>query len=161
MFDQIGAISTYNADIDIQGNVGGGFFLLANWGYADSKIEPLRADGTPQVNAGRRFPHAPKHTGRIWMTRAFRFEGGTSISFSLGNRYVGRYFLNAANTAIMPSRGTMDGAINVRRGKYDVSVNLANLTDKERYFVSQINGGGLLYPGQPINATLTLRYRFR
>jgi hypothetical protein len=31
----------------------------------------------------------------------------------------------------------------------------------DRYFVSQINSGGLLYPGQPFNATLTLRYRFR
>jgi iron complex outermembrane recepter protein len=161
MFDQIGTTTTYNADVDIQGNIGSGIWLLANWGYADSRIEPFRADGTPQPNAGRRFPHAPRHTSRVWITKTFRLEGSTSLSVSLGQRYVGRYFMNAANTTIMPSLGTADGAISLRRGKYDVAVNFGNLLDKDRYFDSQINGGAQLYPGEPFNATLTVRYRFQ
>ncbi len=32
--------------------------------------------------------------------------------------------------------------------------------NRERYFVSQINAGNQLYPGQPINLFVTLRYRF-
>lgn len=121
----------------------------------------MRADGSPQANAGRRFPHAPKHTSRIWITKAFRVGTTTRITASLGARYVYRYFANSANTAVVPSMSTMDGAISMRRGKYDVSVNLANLTDKEHYFVSQINGGGQLYPGQPFGATVTVGYRFQ
>jgi hypothetical protein len=118
MFEQIGTTSTYNADIDLQGNLSRSLWLIANWGYADCKIEPLRADGTPQPNAGKRFPQAPKHTSRVWMTKTFQLEGkDTSLSFSLGGRYVARYFLNTANTAIIPSRSTADGAINLRHGK--------------------------------------------
>jgi outer membrane receptor protein involved in Fe transport len=45
-------------------------------------------------------------------------------------------------------------------GSYDVSANLENLLNVKRYFVSQINGAQL-YPGQPFNTTLTVRYRFR
>jgi iron complex outermembrane receptor protein len=161
MFEQIGTTSTYNADLDIQGNVGGGFWVLGNWGYADSKIEPFRADGSPQPNAGRRFPHAPKHTARISVTRTFRLGESVKLNVNLGGRYVGRYFLNAANTSIMPSRTTMDGAVSLQRRQYDVAVNFANLLNAERYFVSQINGGGLLYPGPPFGATVTFRYRFQ
>jgi outer membrane receptor protein involved in Fe transport len=79
----------------------------------------------------------------------------------LGGRYVHGYYMNSANTTFMPSRTTMDGAINVTHGSYDLTVNLVNLLDKERYYVSQINGGSQLYPGQPLNATVTVRYRPR
>jgi outer membrane receptor for monomeric catechols len=161
MFEQIGTTSTYNADVDMQGNVGGGLWLLANWGYADSRIDPLRADGSPQPNAGRRFPHAPKHTARLSITKSFDLAPSTSLNVNVGGRYVSEYFLNSANTVVMPDRTTFDGAVTLRRGAYDVALNLGNLLDRNRYFVSQINGGGLLYPGQPFNAALTLRYRFQ
>lgn len=161
LFDQIGRTTTYNADVDLQGELGGGVRVLANWGYADSLIDRLRSDGTPQPQAGLRFPHAPKHTARIWLGRSFRLNDETDLQVNLGGRHVGDYFLNTANTLVMPSRTTFDGAVNLRRGPYDITVNLSNLTNRERYYVSQINGGGLLYPGQPFNATLTLRYRFQ
>ena len=61
---------------------------------------------------------------------------------------------------VMPDRTTFDGAVTLRRGPYDIQLNLGNLLDRDRYYVSQINGGGLLYPGPPFNAQLTLRYRF-
>jgi iron complex outermembrane receptor protein len=161
MFEQIGTSSTYNADVDIQGHVGGGFWVLAAWGYADSTIDALRADGSPQPNAGRRFAHSPRHTARLSITKTFELGDVTAVSVNLGGRHVSDYFLNSANTTAMPSRTTFDGAVTLRRGPYDIAVNLTNLLDKRYYFVSQINGGGLLYPGQPFNAALTLRYRFQ
>jgi outer membrane receptor for monomeric catechols len=160
-FEQIGTATTYNGDLDIQGDLGWGVSLLANYGYADSKIDQLRADGMPQANGGRRFPHAPKHTGRIWLTKSFSVGDSTRVTASLGNTYQYSYFANAANTVRVPSVGTMDGAVGVRRGKYDVAVNFGNITNKEHYFVSQINGGGQLYPGQPFSAMLTVGYRFQ
>jgi outer membrane receptor protein involved in Fe transport len=68
---------------------------------------------------------------------------------------------SVANTiaGMVPTRRTMEGAVSVRRGKYDVTMNFENITDKERYFVSQWVGN--LYPGKPFNVTLTLRYRFQ
>jgi hypothetical protein len=45
------------------------------------------------------------------------------------------------------------------RRKYDVGVNFTNLLNANRHFYSVINGSQL-YPGQPLSATLTVRYRF-
>jgi len=160
-FEQIGAGTTFNGDLDIQGELGGGVTLIANYGYADSRIDAFRADGAPQVNAGRRNPHAPKHQSRIWLTKSFRAGENTRITASLGGRYVYRYFANSNNTVMIPSRSTMDGAVSFRRPKYDITLNLDNLTNKKHYFVSQINGGGLLYPGPPLNARVTIGYRFQ
>jgi outer membrane receptor for monomeric catechols len=159
VFQQVGKASTYNMDLDVNGALGRGFAVIANYGYADSLIERFRTDGLPQTNGGNRFPQAPKHLSRIWLTKSLHLGQESRLNFSLGGRYVRHYFTNTANTAIVPSATTFDGAISLTRRKYDVVVNFANLLNAQRYFVSQINSTQL-YPGPPINATLTLRYRF-
>ena len=159
VFEQVGKATTYNMDYDITGNVGRGFSVIANYSYADSFIDPLRADGLPQVNGGKRFANAPKHISRVWITKAMDVGEETKLNFSLGGRYVRHYFTNSANTTIMPSLTTFDGAVGLTRKKYDLQVNLGNLLNKARYFTSVINSTQL-YPGPPFNATMTLRYRF-
>jgi iron complex outermembrane receptor protein len=161
MFLQVGRSTTYNADVDVEGRIGRGLSLIAAWGYAEGRIDRLREDGLPQQNGGLRFPHAPKHTARLSVTKMFNLSDTTALSVNLGGRHVSEYFLNTANTVTMPERTTFDGAVMLRRGDYDIGVNFTNLTDRERYFVSQINGGGLLYPGEPFNGKVTVRYRFQ
>ena len=82
------------------------------------------------------------------------------MTVGLGSRYVGDYFTNAINTIVLPSRLTFDGVVSLRVDTVDVAVNLVNITNNERYFVSNINSGNQFYPGQPFNATVTVRYRF-
>lgn len=160
-FEQVGKASTYNMDLDINGNVGRGVFVIANYSFVDSLIDRFRTDGLPQTNGGRRFPHAPKHISRIWLTKSFDVGQNTKINASLGGRYQRHYFTSTANSTnqMVPSLTTFDGAVSVTRTKYDVQVNFANLLNRGRYFSSVINGSQL-YPGVPFNATLTLRYRF-
>ena len=160
VFQQVGKASTYSMDLDINGNLGRGLLLVGNYAYADSLIERFRVDGAPQINGGNRFPHAPKHISRIWLTKSMNVGESAKVNFSLGGRYQARYYANATNTNLVPSLTTFDGAVSLTRAKYDVQVNVANLLNAERYFVSQINGGNQLYPGPPFNATMTLRYRF-
>ena len=159
VFEQVGKASTYNMDLDINGNLGRGFYLIANYAYADSLIDRFRTDGVLQTNGGKRFPHAPKHISRIWVTKSFNVSDNSRLNFSLGGRYQRHYFTNTANTTIVPSLTTFDGAVTLTRPKYDVGVNFTNLLNAQRYFTSVINGSQL-YPGPPIAATLTVRYRF-
>jgi len=112
-----------------------------------------------RLNGGKRFPQAPKHLSRVWITKSLKVGQGSILNFSVGGRYVRHYFTNSANTAIIPSATTFDGGAGLSRRKYDISINFANLLNRGRYFVSQINSTQL-YPGPPFNATLTLRYRF-
>ena len=159
VFEQVGKATTYSMDLDINGDVGRGFRILANYAYADSLIDRFRTDGVAQTNGGKRFPQAPKHLSRVWITKSLKVGQESTLNFSVGGRYVRHYFTNSANTAIIPSATTFDGGVGLTRRNYDISVNFANLLNRERYFVSQINSTQL-YPGPPFNATLTLRYRF-
>ncbi len=159
VFQQVGKATTYNMDFDAKGDVGNGFWITANYSFADSLIDRFQANGMPQTNGGKQFPHAPKHISRIWVTRSFKFGEDTRLNVSLGGRYQRHYFTNTANTTIVPSLTTFDGAITLTRKRYDIGVNFSNLLNAERYFDSVINGSQL-YAGQPISATLTTRYRF-
>ena len=159
VFEQVGKATTYNTDLDINGDVGHGFSVLANYSYADSLIDRFRTDGLPQTNGGNRFAYSPKHISRVWITKSLKVGEESQLNFSLGGRYVRHYFTSTANTTMVPSLTTFDGAVSFTRPHYDLQVNLANLLNKERYFPNVINSTQL-YPGPPLNATLTLRYRF-
>jgi outer membrane receptor protein involved in Fe transport len=159
VFEQVGKASTYNIDFDAKGDLGHGFRVTSNYAFPDSLIDRFRSDGVPQTNGGKRFPQAPKHISRTMATKTFKFGESTKLNFSLGGRYMRHYYTNTANTTLVPSVTTFDGAVSLERSKYDVQANFSNLLNAERYFVSVINGSQL-YPGEPISATLTLRYRF-
>jgi outer membrane receptor protein involved in Fe transport len=83
----------------------------------------------------------------------------TGLTSSLGARYMGSQFLNTTNTTLIGSYLTFSGAVGVRYKNYEATLNMENLLNRERYFVSQINGNQL-YPGAPVNAFVSLRYRF-
>src|SRR4030095_5982591 len=111
VFQQVGKASTYNLDLDVNGDLGKGFLLGANYAYADGLVDRFRTDGLPQLNGGKRFPHAPKHISRIWLTKSVNVTDSTRLNFSIGGRYQLRYYANTANTNLVPSLTTFDGAV--------------------------------------------------
>lgn len=159
LFTQAGKASTRALDVDLEGSIGHGVRLVASYGYTDPKYDEFR-QGTTDL-AGNKQQLAAAHSGRLWGTKSLRLTDTRSLAIGLGARYVGEYFTNAANTIVLPDRLTFDGVVSVRMRDWDVAVNLANLTNNERYFVSNINSGNQFYPGPPFNATLTIGYRFR
>jgi iron complex outermembrane receptor protein len=159
LFDQAGQASSKVADFDVLGELPRGLFTTTSYNFSGARYDDfLQQNGTNLK--GNRLTHAPRHTGRIWLTKLWKVGENSSITGSIGGRYVNRYVANAANTVFVPSVFTMSGAAGFKRPRWDVMVNLENLTNKERYFTSQINGGNQLYPGQPFNAFVTLRFRF-
>jgi outer membrane receptor protein involved in Fe transport len=160
LFEQAGRSSSKVVDFDLEGQLGRGIRASANYGYALPRYDEFH-NAAGQNLAGFMLPHSPRHKARVWLTKLWKVGEKTTLSSSLGANYSYRYFTNAGNTIILPSRFTMDGALNLMRARWEVGVNFSNLTNKERYFVSQINGGNQLYPGQPFSAMLTVRYRFQ
>ena len=93
--------------------------------------------------------------------KQWKLSETTGLISSLGARYMGWEYLNSANTNRLGGYVVFSGSVGVQRRKYDVTINAENLLNRNRYFVSQINGGSQLYPGQPINVFATIRYRFK
>lgn len=160
VFEQVGQTTTKNVDFDMSGEVGRGFSVLANWSYSLSLIDKLRTDGVAQANGGLQFVHSPKQISGLGISKYVKLNAATALNLNVKYRHVGNYFLNGANTLVMPKADTADASVTLRRKQVDVAVNMYNITNKRQYFVSQINSGSLLYPGKPFNAALTLRYRF-
>lgn len=162
LFTQAGKASTRAFDFDLEGSLGRGFRAVASYGYADPTYDLFRqGTGATAIDlAGNQQQLAPHHTARVWGTKSLQLSRRASMTAGLGGRYVGDYFTNAINTIVLPSRLTFDGVVSFRVDALDVAVNLANLTNNDRYFVSNINSGNQFYPGQPFNATVTVRYRF-
>jgi iron complex outermembrane receptor protein len=158
LFSQAGKASTRAFDFDLQGQLGHGLSVLGSYGYVDPKYDNFQS-GTTDLS-GNQQTLAPHHTSRIWGIKSFRLTPTVSLSTGLGGRYVGTYYTDTANTILFPSRLTFDGVVSVRLREWDVAVNLTNILNKDRYFVSNINSGNQWYPGQPFNATLTLRRTF-
>ena len=75
-------------------------------------------------------------------------------------RYLGAQYMNSTDTIFVGGYTVFSGAIGLRKKRFEMQVNAENLLDRQRYFVSQINGTQL-YPGPPINVFATVRYRFQ
>lgn len=156
VFTQAGKAESKVAEFDLEGNLSHGFRATANYGFADARYDRVNA---PLANLDRRLANAPRHTARVWVTRTWHLNEATSMFTSLGARYINAYFTNATNTATIPSLFIMSSSVGMARKQWSASVNMENLTDKQRYFTSQINSTQL-YPGPPFNVFVTLRYRF-
>ncbi|MCU1385117.1 MAG: hypothetical protein JWL71_3814 [Acidobacteria bacterium] len=161
LFEQAGRSSSRVLDADLEGSLGHGVRAVASYGFVDPQFDDFKASATAVNLAGNELPQAPRHTARAWATKSIDLGSRSSVTASLGGRYVAHYFTNSANTIVLPSRLTFDGAVGFRRQAWDVTLNLINLTNVETYYVSQINSGTQLYPGPPFNASVTVRYRLR
>jgi iron complex outermembrane receptor protein len=157
VFSQAGKAESKVIESDIEGNLSHGIRATANYGFADARYDAVNA---PPANRAKRLANAPRHSARAWLTKTWRIKEETSLITSLGARYINSYYTNATSTVMIPSLFNMSAAVGIGRKKWDATLNMENLTDKQRYFVSQINGGNQLYPGAPFNAFVTLRYRF-
>lgn len=153
-FTQAGQQSSRGVELDAEGVIGKGITALLNYGYADAQFDDF-LQGTRQL-AGLRPNFVARHTGSLWVTKAF----DNGFGFSLGGRYRGNLFSDRLNSIRLGGFTTWDANLFYRRNKIEYSVNFMNILNKRRYFLSAINDNQL-YPGAPINVFGTIRWRFR
>ncbi len=107
-------------------------------------------------NIGNVVQFTPETGASLWTT--YNFTGGLAgLEVGGGLTYQGRVYLNAGNTASVPSYTTIDGYVSYGWDRFRVSLNAYNLSD-ELYF-AQIHGNRVT-PGQgrTIMATLGVVY---
>ena len=124
-------------------------------GYSYMKSEVLRGtlyDGSSLK--GNEFTTAPKHSASLW---SYYSLPGTDVSFGLGARYVGAYYLNAANTDKSDGTTLFDAAFNYQIAKgTDLAVNVSNLLDEQHV----VGSGTANYynPGREITAKVSYNW---
>ncbi len=157
-FDQAGQQSSRGIDFDVNGNIGKGIRLIANYGYTLPRWDSFFTSNRTVNLSGFRPRFTQRHATNLWLTKAW----DNGLTASIGQRYLSSMFADNANTQNNKLGGysTFSGAISYRRGFYQVGVNADNLFGRDRYFIAGIYDTQV-YPGQPLNVSATLRLFFR
>lgn len=141
-----------------------GWTILANFVLQNVEVESnaLASNAIMGVNnrsiAGTRPAGVARTGGRLWTTYDFQQQALHGWGVGLGLTYKGDSYADSLNLYQVPSYVVLDAAIYYRQKKFDVTLNLRNLTDKT-YYTSPTFSGAL--PGDKRSAMLTARYRFQ
>ena len=129
--------------------------IFAGYTYLDGKINNLNevSSGTRFSRDGNVLPNTPKHSATLWS--AYRIGHGWEIGG--GAVYSSSRLLNNANSAKVGGYTRYDATLAYLTKKYDVRLNLQNLTDKEYFDVAS---GGRATPATGRALIATVNYRF-
>jgi catecholate siderophore receptor len=95
-------------------------------------------------------------SGNIWTV--YKLGGGWEVGG--GARHSSGFWLNDANTGEVPKYTAYDATVAYVRPKYEIRLNLVNLTDKTYYTGGYQNSPNRVLPGSPRGVAVTLRYTF-
>ncbi|HOY77803.1 MAG TPA: TonB-dependent receptor [Hyphomonadaceae bacterium] len=127
-------------ELGVAGMVTDQWSVNVNATWLDTKI----TDSSTVANIGKAIQFTPETGASLWTT--YNFTGGLAgLEVGGGLTYQGKVWLNAANTAAVPSYTTVDGYVSYGWDRFRVALNGYNLSD-ELYF-AQIHGSRVT-PGQ-------------
>ncbi|MGE7993555.1 TonB-dependent siderophore receptor [Pseudomonas sp. NPDC089554] len=149
----VGESRVRGLDLEAKAQVTQNISLIGGYSYMESDV--LRGtlrDGSSLK--GNEFTTAPKHSASLW---SYYDIPGTKASVGLGARYVGAYYLDAANTKESDGTTLFDAAFNYEIAKgTELAVNVSNLFDEQHVVGS---GTADFYnPGREITAKLSYNW---
>ncbi len=158
IFDQAGRVRAKGFEADLRGRATRKLQILASYGFTQSQFRDFEledGDGVTRNLRGRIPSFVPKHTARLWAVQDF--SRGWSVA--LGPRYISRTPVNNFNYYFLGGYTIWDAAVYYKTRRFDYSVNVNNLFNKERYLVAAINDF-LVYPGRPFDLTGRIKFHF-
>lgn len=146
----VGESRVRGLDLEAKAQVTQDISVIGAYSYMESEV--LRGslwNGTSLK--GNEFATAPKHTASLW---SYYDIPGTDVSVGLGARYVGSYYMDAANTKKSDGTTLFDAALNYQIAKgTDLALNVSNLFDEQHV----VGSGTADYynPGREVTAKLS------
>jgi iron complex outermembrane recepter protein len=157
----LGAQDAKGFEVDLNGELTKGLRIIANYAYLDatnvSREIATTFGGTPFVRTGSIFGLEPvaaaRHSGSVWLTYDLPV-GVEGLSLGAGVTTKGRSFADTINAIRVPGYTIGNAALYWRQPKYEITLNVKNITN-QRYFENPTFVGGL--PGDPRTILLTLK----
>lgn len=146
----VGESRVRGLDLEAKAQVTQDISMIGAYSYMESEV--LRGslyDGSSLK--GNEFTTAPKHTASLW---SYYDIPGTDVSVGLGARYVGAYYMDAANTKKSDGTTLFDAALNYKIAKgTDLALNVSNLFDEQHV----VGSGTANYynPGREVTAKVS------
>ena len=152
---QVGEIQSQGFEIDMAG------LINERWSLHGSFAHSLKAETTKDnnpANIGKANEGNPKNSIGFWTRYNVRISDETRLGFALGGSYVSERFTFTAGDNL-PAYLVANGGIFIRHDRFNITINLHNLLNKE-YFPGGYGGriGG--FRGPPRSLDTTVRYEF-
>lgn len=146
----VGESRVRGLDLEAKAQVTQDLSLIGAYSYMESEVvRGTLYDGSSLK--GNEFTTAPKHSASLW---SYYNVPGTDVSVGLGARYVGAYYMDAANTKKSDGTTLFDAAFNYQIAKgTDLAVNVSNLLDEQHV----VGSGTANYynPGREVTAKVS------
>jgi len=137
----------------MNGNLSKDWQVAMNYTYLDAKVVAASSvDGT----LGKTPANTPSNTITAWTT----YEIAPHWEMGGGPVYMSKRYANATNTVSVGGYTRWDSTVAYKQKKYDVRLNLFNLTNKMYYDNLIQSDGGRSVPGSGRTAMLSVDYRF-
>ena len=154
----VGVQRTRGLELGLAGDLAPGWELQVAYAYLDGRITKstpgTKVGGVPVE--GHRPSLTPQHSGSAWLTHRFHERWRVS----LGVQASAARFASSSNLVTLPGYAVFDGAVGYRAPRWEVSLNLRNLTDRAYIASSHGSSDILLTPGGPRSLDATFRFRF-
>ncbi len=152
---QTGQIRSKGIDVDITGNITPALIVNANYEYADAKITK---DSDPK-NVGLKNFGTPDHCGNLWVKYNLLKGLLKNISFAMGYQYMGKRsavwnWAPGDEIKSLPVYNLLDAALSYRNEKFNVSLNVYNITNINYATTGAFNSDTNEWrytPGEPVN----------
>jgi catecholate siderophore receptor len=125
--------------------------LFGGYSHLDAKIVDAIAAGTQ----GMVPLNTAKDSATLWTT----YDAGHGIEVGGGAIYLGKRYANNTNTVSVPGYTRWDATLAWRRQRYEVRLNVFNLTGARYYDAVIPSDGGRSVPGSGRTAMLSLVWR--
>ncbi|KRB58381.1 ligand-gated channel [Rhizobium sp. Root708] len=147
----VGKVRNRGVDLEAKAEVTNNVNVIAAYSYIDSKIVENGTGG----NEGKRLALVPTHFASAWVTYTLEGNGPRGdMTFGLGSRYTGSYYMSDANTSKSKGNVVFDASFNYKiQENTTFQLNVSNLFD-EKHVAYGGFGADFYNPGRAIYATL-------
>lgn len=152
----VGTQRTRGVELTAAGEIAAGWQLSAGYAFLDAEITESVAIQNGVLLDGMRAALTPRHSANLWLVH----ELGQGYSVGGGLNYVGDRYASPDNLVTLDGYLTADAMAMYRSKRYDLALNLKNITDKEYFISGHGASNNLNAPGAPRTAEVTLRLHF-
>lgn len=159
----VGTQRTNGLELTASGQLPQGIELSASYAYLDALITRSTAtQGSPQTPVvqiplqGKRPSLTPRHSAFVWAVKQL----GNGFSAGGGLNYSADRFASPSNAVVLPGYVTADLAGYYRSRRFDVALNLKNVTNRKYAVSGHGSNDNLIVPGAPRELQLAVTYKF-
>ncbi|HVG26931.1 MAG TPA: TonB-dependent siderophore receptor [Acidobacteriaceae bacterium] len=160
----LGEQRTDGAELNAQGMLARNWQVYGGYAWLDGRIVSSTTLSNGVSLQGRRPAMTPLHAASLWTTYQFdgRFRMGRMNlnGLMLGGGMIAKdvQFAATDNLAKLPRYARLDVMATYRRARYEIQANVQNANNIRYFDAAQTDFQ--IYPSAPVNAAVSVRYRF-